>query len=409
MLRKISTVLSLIFGLAMPAFSLEPEQILIIANSNIPASTQIAEYYCTKRNVPKDNIIALPLGTDLNDTITRNNYENQLAEPIRKELYKRMFTAEIKCLLTTYGVPIKVGKREPLKDQQDKLNHLQKLTEQKKNKIKQLEQSGEADTAAEIKNIKLKLAQMQSEIDLITGKETNASVDSELSMVLFDNYELYRWQQNRLKDDLLGLSFNTLMVSRLDGPGPEIIKGLIDKAIVTEKTGLKGTAYFDSRGIANDKNPRSTGYFDQSLRDLTTFTKFRTELTVKEERTEKLFEPGICPQTAIYCGWYSLEKYVDAFDFADGAVGYHISSLEAVDLRDPNSSRWCPAMLKDGITATLGAVAEPYLHSFPEPKEFFSELFNGKCLVEAYYHTKPFNSWQLVLIGDPLYTPFKKH
>jgi len=29
-----------------------------------------------------------------------------------------------------------------------------------------------------------------------------------------------------------------------------------------------------------------------------------------------------------------------------------------------------------------------------------------KCLAEAFYGTKPFNSWQLVLIGDPLYVPF---
>ncbi len=65
-------------------------------------------------------------------------------------------------------------------------------------------------------------------------------------------------------------------------------------------------------------------------------------------------------------------------------------------------------MLKHGITATLGAVAEPYLLAFPEPDAFFCELFDGRCLVEAYYRTNPFNSWQLVLIGDPLYTPFKK-
>jgi len=134
----------------------------------------------------------------------------------------------------------------------------------------------------------------------------------------------------------------------------------------------------------------------------------RTDFTVTQERTEKLFEPHSCPRTVIYCGWYSLQKYIDAFDFVDGAIGYHISSLEAIDLRDPNSSQWCPAMLRKGITATLGAVAEPYLHSFPEPREFFLELLDGCCLVEAYYHTQPFNSWQLVLIGDPLYTPFKK-
>ena len=131
-------------------------------------------------------------------------------------------------------------------------------------------------------------------------------------------------------------------------------------------------------------------------------------MPVREDRTRELFPVGACPRTAIYCGWYSVKKYVDAFDFVDGAIGYHIASFEAVSLRDPNSSQWCPAMLKDGITATLGPVAEPYLHAFPEPKAFFQELFNGSCLVEAYYRTKPFNSWQLVLIGDPLYRPFKK-
>jgi uncharacterized protein (TIGR03790 family) len=197
------------------------------------------------------------------------------------------------------------------------------------------------------------------------------------------------------------------MVSRLDGPNFKIAQGLIDRSIAADKTGLHGFAYIDSRGITKDNKLYSYGYFDQSLRDLAILARFRTELTIKEERTEKLFQPGECPQTAIYCGWYSLEKYVDAFDFVDGAIGYHISSLEAVDLRDANSGQWCPAMLADGITATMGAVSEPYLHAFPEPKEFFLELFNGRCLVEAYYYTKPFNSWQMVLIGDPLYTPFK--
>jgi uncharacterized protein (TIGR03790 family) len=74
-----------------------------------------------------------------------------------------------------------------------------------------------------------------------------------------------------------------------------------------------------------------------------------------------------------------------------------------MDLRNAASYHWCPAMLVDGITATLGAVNEPYLHSFPEPDRFFAELLDGKCLVEAFYRTNPFNSWQFVLIGDPLY------
>jgi uncharacterized protein (TIGR03790 family) len=408
MVIRTAVVSYLILVCSAVGFALEPHEILVIANGDVAVSVRIAQYYCGRRRVPTDNILTLPLGTELSYTITRANYEKQLASPIRERLLSLGTGEQIKCLLTTYGVPIKVQGRGPLEGKADKLKQLRKLAGQEKNKIEQLNNRGSGESAKQNGKHNLKLLQLQSEIDQITGKETGASVDSELSMVLFDNYELYRWQPNILKNNTLGLSFNTLMVCRLDGPGTRIVKGLVNKAIAAEKTGLKGIAYIDSRGIAEDRNPYSIGYYDQSLRELAAFTKLRTELTVREERTAKLFTTGACPRTAIYCGWYSLKTYIDSFDFVDGAVGYHIASWEAVDLRNPKSSQWCPAMLKDGITATLGAVAEPYLHSFPEPRAFFLELFNGRCLVEAYYHTKPFNSWQLVLIGDPLYRPFKR-
>jgi len=394
-------------------FALEPDEILVIANRNVAASGRIARYYCKKRRVPEENILYLSLGMSLDDTISRDDYERQLIEPIRKELFTRILPGKvgpkpIRCLLTTYGVPIKVEKRGTLIGTEDRLKELAELANQEKNRIARLEQSisvGNKQDSSERKKSSQKLVSLQLEIDRINGKETNASVDSELSMVSFGSYDLYRWQPNMLKGDGRGPSVRTLMVSRLDGPDYKIVKGLVDKAITAEKTGLKGIAYIDSRGIVKRD---LYGYFDQSLRDLAMLTRLRTELPITEERTEKLFAPGSCPRTAIYCGWYSLKRYIDAFDFVDGAIGYHISSLEAVDLRDPNSTQWCPAMLTHGITATLGAVAEPYLHSFPEPRAFFLELYKGNCLVEAYYRTKPFNSWQLVLIGDPLYRPFRK-
>jgi len=407
MLVRTAAVIFVVIVCCGAGLALEPDEVLVIGNSDIAKSVRIAEYYCARRKVPRTNLLTLPLGTSLTETISRDDYEKKLAEPIRKKLSALEFTWKIKCLLTTYGVPIKVGGRGPLKGQEDKLKQLKKSLEQRKKEVRQSEENGSAKSTKQGKNVSPKLAQLQSEIDRIKGKETNASVDSELSMVLFGDYELYRWQPNKLRNRL-GLSFNTLMVSRLDGPGEDVVIGLVDKAIKAEKTGLNGIAYIDSRGIADDKKPYSPGYFDQSLRNLAVLIKLRTIMPAKEEQTRRLFAPGACPRTAIYCGWYSLKKYIDAFNFVDGAIGYHIASWEAVDLRDPNSSQWCPAMLKDGITATLGAVDEPYLHSFPEPKEFFLELFNGYCLVEAYYRTKPFNSWQLVLIGDPLYRPFKK-
>ena len=405
-LFRTSTAILFVFIYCQTSSALEPNEILIIANKDISESIQVAQYYCEKRNVPAENILELSLGTSLKGNINRDQYEKQIAEPIRKNFFERKLLGKIKCLLTVYGVPIKVGPRGILTEQMGSLEELQELIDKLKSKLDQLKQDG-LTNSLEYKDSNRQLTQLKSAADMINGKETNASVDSELSMVLFNSYELYRWQPNPLHKDFndsSNIRSAILMVSRLDGPGSEIAMGLIDKAVTAEKNGLKGTAYIDTRGI-NGKSEYA--HYDKSLRDLVIFTRSKAKFPVVQERTAKLFEPNSCPETALYCGWYSLKKYIDAFDFVDGAIGYHIASFEAVSLRDPNSSQWCPSMLMDGITATLGPVAEPYLHAFPEPKAFFVELFEGASLVEAYYHTKPFNSWQLILIGDPLYRPFR--
>lgn len=401
---RISSVIIFMLLCCGSVFALEPGEILLIANKDITESMLLAQYYCSQRGVPDKNILALSLGADLKDSIGRINYEQQLVGPIRRKLFNEQLVGKIKCLLTIYGVPFKVGGRGVLPNQESKLKELNKLAEQEEKILEGLKQA-DLKNSEEYKQVNGRLSRLKAAIDRINGKETNASVDSELSMVLFDSYDLYRWQRNMLNDEVRSGNSITLMVSRLDGPDYNIIKGLVDKAISAEKNGLKGIAYIDSRGITSRN---MYGRYDQSLRNMAAFFKSETEIIVVEERAAKLFSPGTCPRAALYCGWYSLKKYVDAFDFVDGAVGYHIASFEAANLRDPNSSQWCPSMLMDGITATLGPVAEPYLHTFPEPKAFFTKLYEGNCLVEAYYRTKPVNSWQMLLIGDPLYKPFQK-
>lgn len=297
----------------------------------------------------------------------------------------------IRCVVTTWGVPFRVNGRGTLPGMERRVKELQA----------QLDQDRQAGADKDSP----KLKQLELVLDRLKGELTNASVDSELSMVLFGNYELYRWQPNTFKDTPPDAPFRVLMVSRLDGPSPEIAKGLVDKAMAAEKIGLRGTICIDSRGIHNNSD---YGRYDQSLRDLAAWAAANTDLPVKHDNAPSLFAPGTCSDTALYCGWYSLKRYVDAFDFVEGAVGFHIASFEAANLRDPNSTQWCPAMLRDGITATLGPVTEPYLTAFPLPLDFFKELYQGRCLAEAFYLTNPFTSWQLVLIGDPLYRPFPK-
>jgi len=402
--NSICLILLIPFGYSVSE-ALEPSQILIIANKDIEESIRIARHYCSQRGLPQENVLELPLGVKLTDSISRQDYDKQLAEPIREYFSSHKLLGKIKCLLTLYGIPMKVGGRGVISGQAGKLAELKKLVEEEKKKADDLKLDGLTESN-DYKQSAKRLSQLQQVVALISGRETHASVDSELTMVLFDSYELFRWQSNFLKDDFndyLDLKARVLMVSRLDGPDYEIAIGLIDKAIAAEKAGLKGFAYIDSRGI---KTKSQYGHYDESLRNLAGFTRSKTTIPVKEERASQLFGPGSCPQAAIYCGWYSVGKYVDAFDFVEGAIGYHIASYEAANLHDPNSTQWCPAMLRDGITATLGPVAEPYLHTFPEPREFFARLYEGNCLIEAYFRTNPFNSWQMVLIGDPLYRPF---
>lgn len=57
-----------------------------------------------------------------------------------------------------------------------------------------------------------------------------------------------------------------------------------------------------------------------------------------------------------------------------------------------------------------GPVNEPYLTAFPPPSVFFPLLMSGKyTLVEVFAMTNPFLSWQMILVGDPLYNPFKNN
>ncbi len=205
----------------------------------------------------------------------------------------------------------------------------------------------------------------------------------------------------------------TLFVSRLDGPSPQIVRRVIDDSLATERSGLKGKAYFDARWPrthekAGFKGKSGYQYYDTSIYRAADVVKTGHTMAVIVNDKPELFQMGECPHAALYCGWYHLGQYVDAFTWAKGSVGYHIASAECQTLKRSGSGVWCKRMLEEGIVATLGPVNEPYVQAFPVPELFFRFLLDGYwTLAECYALSKPFLSWQMVLIGDPLYRPFK--
>jgi len=244
-------------------------------------------------------------------------------------------------------------------------------------------------------------------------KMTSSSVDNELSMVMAGPYHLNRWlgnPLNKIYDRLPGIEKyrgKVIMVGRLDGPTPHIARRLVDHALEIEEKGLEGIFYIDARGIQGEG---SYGKYDGHLYTLYDIVNKKSQIKTVFDDKDTLFPSKCCKDAALYVGWYSLGKYIDSFEWNKGAVAFHVASSEAATLRKKGSQVWVKRMLEEGVAASIGPVEEPYLDSFPLPHIFFPMLMSGEySLLEAYYQSTPYLSWRQLVIGDPLYRPFKKN
>jgi uncharacterized protein (TIGR03790 family) len=236
-----------------------------------------------------------------------------------------------------------------------------------------------------------------------------ASLDSELMLVKKEKYTLNFWLPNpfflpwRAQKTAIAKS-EVIMVSRLDGADAGVVQRIVNDSIEAEARGLSGAVYFDARWKdPGQKEVSGYGLYDKSIHNAAGRLK-KEGLKVVLDDKQDLFQPGQCPNAALYCGWYSLANYVDAFTWEKGAVGFHIASAECATLKSKNSNVWCKKMLDNGIAATVGPVGEPYVQSFPLPEIFFDFLAQGKLtLAESYLVSLPYLSWKQVLVGDPLY------
>jgi uncharacterized protein (TIGR03790 family) len=400
-------VLVLVLLTASSAFALLPSEVAVVANRFVEESVDLARYYMQQRGIPSENLIKID--TVAKESCSRKRYDKDIAQPVRRALAKMK---NIRALVTIYGVPLKVAAPELSRGEK---KHIKKLHEQKKLLREQLK-ADEHQLAAEQKIIKAKISALDGEIKEIKKANYSAAVDSELSLVLAPEYDLKFWQSNPYFIGFAGQAVpiakgSVLFVSRLDGSSVALVKRVIDDSLFAEKNGLSGSAYFDARWKKAKADKKLTGYalYDNSIHLAAQNVRKQALLPVVLDEQQSLFQPGSALDAALYCGWYSLGHYVDAFDWRRGAVGYHIASSECATLRGGSSQVWVKKMLEDGVAAAIGPVAEPYVQSFPIPELFFYYLTDGYyTLAEAYYLSLPYLSWRMVLIGDPLYRPFKQ-
>ncbi|OGR10993.1 MAG: TIGR03790 family protein [Desulfobacterales bacterium RIFOXYA12_FULL_46_15] len=392
----------ILFFSQVPACALEPEEVLVIANTNAAKSKGLAQYYMKKRQIPEKNLVLLFMTEK--ETCSREEYEKKAIPPIRRFLDQH---EGIRALVTVFGIPLIISAPEKTLAETSRISELEarkKILEEDLAEEKKLDNDLKQKKNEELSELKNALAEYLKNIDKV------AAFDSELTLVKKDRYDLNMWQPNPYYLGFRGRKLpiaqsEVLITGRLDGATEIIVKRIIDDSIEAEKTGLKGKAYFDARWkYPEDKTVAGYAFYDRSIHQAsrTLAKKKRIEVVIND--SESLFQKGESPDTALYCGWYSLARYIDAFAWQKGSVGYHIASSECATLKNPDSQVWCKKMLDNGIAATVGPVSEPYVQAFPVPEIFFNFLMEGYLtLSESYLVSLPYLSWKMVLIGDPLY------
>ncbi len=368
------------------------DEVVLIYNTKVPESKRIADYYAEKRQIPADQIFGYALTT--NQDMSRKEFRDALQFPLAKALAskklwrigsrgvpatnnipehteRKVMETKIRYAVLCYGVPLRIESDPDLKE------------------------PGSEKLRPEM-------------------RRDEAAVDSELALLpmIEQAVPLSGPVRNPIYGTTNGASVDptngVLMVARLDAPTPDIVRGMIDRALEAETNGLWGRAYFDLRNITEPGFKLG----DDWLRAAAELCKHLGYETIVDEN------PGTFPagfpmsQIAWYAGWYDGDVsgpfLPDKVEFMPGAFAYHLHSYNAGTLHDLHHG-WAGPLLAKGATITMGTVNEPYLTGTPEISIFTSRMiFYGFTFGEAAYASQPVLSWQATVVGDPLYRPFGK-
>ncbi len=375
-MRFFALFLVMLVGLPQVArAAISPEAVAILYNSSVPDSRKLAEIYREARKIPKDNLIGLDMPTS--QDISREDYERSILIPLRgqfgaREWWQRRSEGggvtlptfnKIRVLVIMRGVPLRI--------------------------VPSVKQPGTPPDPQ----------------DPVRGHD-EASVDSELAMFGAEGLPADGVLQNKFYKAEKPIADSNLpflvLTARIDAPTLAICQRMIQEAGEAETTGLWGRAYVD---IAN-KFPQGDQWLEEVVK-----ANLATGIPTVVDRfneTYPLNYPMI--DCSIYYGWYDWNvsgPFLNPrFRFRKGAVAMHLHSFSAQQLAD-GSKNWSGGLLERGAAVTVGNVYEPYLPLTHDFGIIQQRLLAGYTWGEACWMAMPVTSWQGVVLGDPLYRPFR--
>ena len=350
---------------------------IVVYNYNFPESRSLADYYASKRGIPKDRIVGLDCPNI--EEIERDDYDRSIVQPLRQAFSKNHWwtvstgadgqqsvdSNRIRFVTLIRGVPLKI-------------------------RFKAVYEGNHPDPTTRV------------------GLSNQKAVDSELATVGYFRRQISGPFNNPYYRSFKFASETDprlMFVTRLDGPDAADVKQMIDDTLSAERTGLWGWTYVDARGVRDKAHKLADDWLFHIVDKA-----FQAGRPAILDSHEALFPAGYPMTDAIlYFGWYSdrpagvfLDKNVR---FRPGAIAVHIHSLSGATLRNPEGN-WVGPLIRRGAAATLGNVYEPFLELTPALDVFHDRLLTGMTFAESAYASLPCVSWMTTIVGDPLYRPF---
>jgi uncharacterized protein (TIGR03790 family) len=372
---RIAVLVAGTLALGAPVAAQTGRHVLLVINTASQDSVRIGEHYAKVRGVPQDQV--LRISAPLADEVSPQEFAAIIERPIRQWLARQAALDRILYIVLTKGVPLRI--------------------------------SGTPELSGT-------MASVDSELTLVYRRMTGRPVTTAGRI---DNPYFLGTQSIDQAEPFSHERQDIFLVTRLDAFTADEAIAAIDRARAPVSRGrfvLDMKAAIAERGNrwleGASKRLADAGYGDQ----------------VVLERTS-----DVVTGTSDVLGYYSwgsndpaIRRRTFGFSFVPGAIAAMFVSTDARTFTAP-PVEWSPGtwedrktyaagspqsltgdLIREGVTGAAGHVAEPYLDAAIRPEILFSAYVAGFNLVEAFYLAMPYLSWQTVIVGDPLCTPFPR-
>ncbi len=348
------------------------DNVLLVANALSQPSEEIATYYAAKRAVPSEQVLRLPL--PIAEQIERRDFDAKIAGPIAVWLTTHAAQDRILYIVLTKDVPLRIA--------------------------------GSGNQTGTVASVDSELALLYRRMSGVSAP-VPGSVKNPYFLGEMPVKQAVRFSHQNV---------DLFLVTRLDGYTVADVKALIDRA---QNPSRQGTIVLD--GKFELRESVGNKWLTAAATNLKNLPGWSDKVVFDVSQTTLVDQPNVLG----YYSWGSnavaatIRRYHHTF--VPGAIGGEFVSTDARTFKEPPAD-WTindtknifegshqsliGDLIRDGITGVAGHVAEPYLNATIRPDILFPAYLGGFNLAEAFYLAMPSVSWQTVVIGDPLCTPF---